>query len=84
MIANRKPCWMDGTLVPFDEYLRRVEAARARAEALCLTRTWIAAQIGRSRGHTTRVLAGRDRGVETLLRIEALLRRVEAGEVAPR
>lgn len=84
MIENRKPCWMGGKLITFDQYLQRADAAREKAEGLCLTRTWIAEQVGRSRGHTTRVLNGKDRGVETLLKIEDLLRRVDAGEVAPR
>ena len=83
MITNRKPCWIGGRLIPFEEYLARIDEANRRAYALCLTRTWIAAQIGRSRGHTTRVLNGRDRGVKTLRMIEELLDRVEAGEVSP-
>jgi len=83
MIKNTKPCWIGGQLITFNEYLVRVDEANRRAYGLCLTRTWIAFQIGRSRGHTTRVLNGRDRGVKTLQRIEILLDQVEAGEVTP-
>ena len=84
MITPARPCWIDGELHSGDDYLRRVEAVRARSEALCLTRSWIAGQVGRSRGHVSRVLTGRTRGVETLLLIESLVARVEAREVTPR
>ena len=67
-----------------DPYLDRVRAAHARVREQGLTKAWIARRIRRSRPHVSAVLHGRDRGPGTLLLIEALLERVEAGEVTPR
>ena len=76
--------WFDGRMVSEVEYLDRAREIHERADALNLSKTWIAQIIRRSRPHVSAVLNGRDRGPKTLLLIEQLVERVEAGELIPK
>ena len=76
--------WFDGRMVSEEEYLDRVREIHEHADALNLSKTWIARKIRRSRPHVSAVLNGRDRGPNTLLLIEKLVMQVEAGEITPR
>jgi hypothetical protein len=55
----------------------RVREARARVKALGLSKTWIAAQIGRSRPNVSEVLNATISSPGTLRLIEALLSKLE-------
>ena len=74
----------DGRMVSEEEYLDRVREIHERADALNLSKTWIARKIRRSRPHVSAVLNGRDRGPNTLLLIGQVVERVEAGELIPK
>lgn len=67
------------TLILDVEVEARVDRAVAQVEALGLSRTWIAVQIGRSRQNVTEVLNKTTSSPGTLLLIERLLEEVEAG-----
>ncbi|RMH39190.1 MAG: hypothetical protein D6688_14320 [Alphaproteobacteria bacterium] len=79
--------WVGGVLMDAASYRARQAAAQARVRALRLTQAWIAAQIEATQPTVSQVLGGRDRlprrRTDILPRIEALLDRVEAGEVVP-
>lgn len=76
--------WFDGRMVSEEEYLDRVCEIRERADALNLSKTWIARKVRRSRPHVSAVLNGRNRGPKTLLLIEQVVERIEAGELMPK
>ena len=79
--------WVGGVLMDAGAYRERQAAAQERVRRLRLTQAWVAAQIEATQPTVSQVLGGRDRlpsrRTDVLPRIEALLDRVEAGEVVP-
>lgn len=84
--ANRR-FWVGGVLMRATDYRAREAAAQDRVRTLRLTQSWIASQIEATQPTVSQVLGGRDRlprrRTDILPKIEALLDRVEAGEVVP-
>lgn len=71
-------------LVFSEDEARRVAAVSERVDALGVSKTWIARQIGRTRQNVTEVLNATLWSPGTLALIEALVTRLEAEEtVAP-
>jgi len=67
-------------LVFSEDEARRVSAVCERVDALGVSKTWIAAQIGRTRQNVTEVLNATLWSPGTLALIEALVTRLEAEE----